>query len=66
MTMTITLKIVYSDTTKKLIINKSITKECAKEILLGAGILVAIMLAPKIYKKNNQNNILNVIFIQTV
>ena len=48
MTMTMTMKIVYFDTRKELIINKSITKQtiCAKEIPLGAGVLVIIMGPP--------------------
>ena len=56
MTMTMTMKIVYFDTRQELIINKSITKKttCAKEIPLGAGILVVITGPPK-SKENNQN-----------
>ena len=51
-----TMKIVYFDTRSELIINKSITKEtiCAKEIPLGAGILVVTMGPPK-SKENNHN-----------
>ena len=60
-----TMEIVYFDTAYELVINNKGKKICAKQIPFGVVMLVSIMGPPKI-KENNQNILLNVIFIQRV